>query len=128
MSADQSAATETRRPPVLRKPVTEAVLRELTARIVARRPDATVILFGSRARGDAQTESDVDLLVITDTDQNPLQVAGEIYLEVGDRDFGLDLVVMTPARFERKRRGADPFVRDIVAQGRVLHGSIDGPS
>ena len=37
----------------------KAVIREVA-------PDASVILYGSRARGDAQEDSDYDLLVLVD--------------------------------------------------------------
>lgn len=112
-------------PTQYRKPVTDALLRALTDRIVALRPDAAILLFGSRARGDSRDDSDVDLLVVTETKENPLTVAGELYIALSDRDFGLDLVVMTPQRLRAKRQGFDPFLREAIAQGRLLHGRID---
>jgi predicted nucleotidyltransferase len=111
--------------PPLRKPVTEQTLREITDRIVAQRPDAAVLLFGSHARGDARNDSDVDMLVVTKTTRNPLTVAGELYIEIGDRDFGVDLIVLTPERLRARRAGFDPFLREALGQGRLLHGRID---
>ncbi|WP_288088501.1 nucleotidyltransferase domain-containing protein [Roseiflexus sp.] len=45
-------------------PVTDALLREIVARICAVGDPIKIILFGSRARGDARSDSDIDLLVI----------------------------------------------------------------
>ena len=45
-------------------PVDETILRQIVAAIVAAADPEQVILFGSRARGDARTDSDVDLVVI----------------------------------------------------------------
>ncbi len=108
----------------LRRPITDEVLREITDRIAAVRPDAVVVLFGSRARGGARPESDVDLLVVTETDESTLAVAGKLYAAIGPRDFGVDLVVMTPTQLARRRGGVDAFVREILAEGRTLRGRI----
>jgi predicted nucleotidyltransferase len=109
---------------MLRRPITEDVLKELTRRIVAARPDACVVLFGSQARGDHSKHSDVDLIVVTDTDKDPFIVAGELHAALGYHEFDVDLVVMTPARFRTRRGRFDPFIHDVLAQGRVLHGTF----
>ena len=44
--------------------VTPEKLAEATRRLVAAAQPRKIILFGSRARGDARADSDVDLLVI----------------------------------------------------------------
>ncbi len=41
----------------------EGLLRKIVDVIVRERSPQAVILFGSRARGDAQADSDVDLLI-----------------------------------------------------------------
>jgi len=55
----------------------DRVLRFLcVCRTTARRiqPDSQVILFGSRARGDASVDSDYDLLILTEAPANPALV------------------------------------------------------
>ncbi|MCG3128515.1 MAG: hypothetical protein CHACPFDD_03404 [Phycisphaerae bacterium] len=109
---------------LLRKPVGEETLRELVRRIAQLRSDACIILFGSRARGDARPGSDLDLMVITQADRSPLAIAGDLYAALADRDFGLDIVVMPRDRVRRARDGFDPFLNEVLAQGRVLHGRL----
>ena len=45
-------------------PVTDALLDQMVRAIVAEVDPEQVILFGSRARGDARENSDVDLIVV----------------------------------------------------------------
>ena len=45
-------------------PVTDNLLNQMVQAIVAEVDPEQVILFGSRARGDAREDSDVDLVVV----------------------------------------------------------------
>lgn len=45
-------------------------LLELKKKICARFPDAEIILYGSKARGDADEESDIDVLVLLEDGVN----------------------------------------------------------
>ena len=48
-------------------PVTEHLIREMVEAIVAKAHPERVILFGSRAHGDAGEASDVDFIVVDST-------------------------------------------------------------
>jgi len=78
-----------------------------------------VILFGSAARGDIGRASDVDLIVVMETDKRFLDRLEEVYAAIGSRG-GVDVLVYTPEEFDRlsKERA---FVRRAVDEGRVLY-------
>ena len=80
-----------------------------------------MILFGSYAYGAPTPDSDVDLLVILDTDAS----ATERYLAVSrslyPRPFPVDIIVKTPGEIERALRVGDFFIKEILSQGRVLY-------
>ena len=78
-----------------------------------------VVLFGSYARGTASRDSDVDLLVIARTTR-PLDLAGKILWQLGGR-FPKDVLVRTPLQIQRALREGDPFVTEILEEGRVLY-------
>jgi len=82
-----------------------------------------VVLFGSQARGTATESSDSDLLVVMPC--NPAETfAGRlarVAAEVQPRT-PMDLLVYSPAEFERLRV-TRRFVRDALAEGRVLHAA-----
>jgi predicted nucleotidyltransferase len=108
----------------LTPPINEELLRRVVARIVRRLPHCCILLFGSHASGSARPGSDVDLLVIVETDQDPLALAGELYQLLRPRKFPLDVIVMTPDELRARRDGFDAFTREILAVGKVLHGRL----
>lgn len=96
-------------------------LPEAIRRIVEALHPEKIILFGSYARGNPTPDSDVDLLVILETDlpvtERFLAVSNLLY----PRPFPLDVIVKTPQEIERAMHKGDNFIREIVSQGRVLY-------
>lgn len=96
-------------------------LPEAIRRIVEALHPEKIILFGSYARGNPTPDSDVDLLVIMETDlpvtERFLQVSNLLY----PRPFPVDILVKTPQEFENAILSSDTFIREIVSQGRVLY-------
>ena len=54
----------------------ETLIAEAGRRLAAAAPDATVILFGSRARGEGRPDSDLDLLVALEPHRTLLDIVG----------------------------------------------------
>jgi len=97
-------------------------LEQVTGRIRAIAPDTQkILLFGSRARGDARDDSDFDLLLVvpeaTDTDRR----AAEVRLALWNLDAGFDIVVLTPGLFDALRASRGWYARSMLAEARVLH-------
>lgn len=71
--------------------------------------------------GRPTPDSDVDLLVILETDASTT----ERYLAVSrllyPRPFPVDILVRTPREIEQALKAGDFFIREIVSQGRVLY-------
>lgn len=78
-----------------------------------------VRLFGSFARGEADEESDVDVLVLIDgLAGGELGVAlGEVGPVIADTRLPLAPLVMSTERFEELRRGERALAREIDEQG-----------
>jgi HEPN domain-containing protein/predicted nucleotidyltransferase len=77
-----------------------------------------IILFGSYAYGQPKPWSDVDLLVVLETD-DPKQKQKEINLSF-HAPFGLDILVWTPQEIEQRIPLGDFFLREIVTKGKTL--------
>ncbi len=99
-----------------------AVLTEIT-RIVREVFPATkrVILFGSHSRGTATLQSDYDLLVVADTPLSPAERIVRLRLALLPVEAAFDLLVVTPAEFERLRAWTSSIVSQAAREGRVLH-------
>jgi len=76
------------------------VLRIVRDRLSERFDVKRIILFGSRAIGKTVPESDYDVLVIADTEIPFIKRQGLALLDLGARDFAIDLLVYTPAEAE----------------------------
>ncbi|MBN1992578.1 MAG: nucleotidyltransferase domain-containing protein [Anaerolineae bacterium] len=82
-----------------------------------------IILFGSYAYGQPKPWSDVDLLVVTET-EDPKKLQRDISVSFRD-PIGLDILVRTPQEIENRISLNDFFLREIVTKGKVLHERTD---
>jgi uncharacterized protein len=106
-------------------PVTEEILAEIVRRIVTALHPERVILFGSYAYGAPSDNSDVDLVVILETDARPADRYLAVSRLIRPRPFPLDIVVKTPDEITQALVKGDNFIREIVIQGRVLYVRSD---
>lgn len=83
------------------------------------RPDK-IILFGSYAAGNPTPASDVDLLVILDSNRSTWDLSIEISLSI-KHTFPMDILVRTPQEIARRLQYGDFFIRDIMETGKVLY-------
>lgn len=79
-----------------------------------------ILLFGSAARKDIGVSSDLDLIVVLDSDLPFIKRLGLLYEHIQPR-VGLDLLAYTPQEFERIRQR--PFIRQALEEGKALYES-----
>jgi predicted nucleotidyltransferase len=106
-------------------PVTEEIVSEIVRRIVTALHLERVILFGSYAYGTPSDNSDVDLLVILETDARPADRYLAVSRLIRPRLFPLDILVKTPDEITQALAKGDSFICEIVTQGRVLYARSD---
>ena len=86
-------------------------------------PDATLILFGSYARGDYRDDSDVDLLILVDKDKVSRTDVKRIKYPLYDIEFETGTII-SPMVFSKKdwetKHRITPFYENVVKEGRVL--------
>ena len=106
--------------PVGFPPVAET-LREAAERIVRTLHPYKVVLFGSYAGGRPTLDSDVDLLIVMDTEASPVERYLQVSALLHPRPFPVDIIVKTPAEVEAALKQKHSFVREILEQGIVLY-------
>jgi len=99
----------------------ERVLQEIVRRIVeAVHPDR-IILFGSRARGEAGPDSDYDILIIAPTDLPELDRTGPLYLRLRGLGITKDVLWHTPDEAEWWRDVRGHLITTAIREGKVIY-------
>lgn len=103
--------------------VTADLLRRISERIVESLHPEKIVLFGSHAWGTPHQESDVDLLVVVSTsDEPPYKRARAVYRSLRDITVPLDVVVQTHDEMERSLRVSSSLTHKVMEEGMVLYG------
>jgi predicted nucleotidyltransferase len=86
-------------------------------------PDADVIVYGSRARGDAASDSDYDILILVDRAVNMTlkeQLISRIYPLELESGAVLTLMVYSRDRWNSELYKAMPFRENVEREGVLL--------
>ena len=104
--------------------VTRDRIEQIARQIAAKFHPQRIMLFGSHAYGEPGPDSDVDLLVIIETEGNPLHTAARISGEI-DHPFAIDILVETPKYLAEALAENDLFETEVMTKGVVLYEAQD---
>ena len=96
-------------------------LEDVKKRIVDTFSPQKIILFGSYAYGQPTPDSDVDLLVVMESDDRPVERAAKVSRLLRPRPFQMDILVRTPEEIQHRLEIGDQFIREVLEKGRVLY-------
>lgn len=104
----------------------EALLGEMVQTIVREVSPEAIILFGSRARGDARPDSDVDLLVVESEPFSPQRSrrkeAARLHMALRGLALSKDILLYSRDEFNHWKNSLNHVVGRAHREGRVLHG------
>ena len=101
---------------------TEQIIGEMVERIVALAHPERIILFGSRSRGNPEPDSDVDLLVVMDSEgERKKEATVALGSAVADLALPKDIVVATPQEIATRGRLRSTVLYAALHEGRVLY-------
>lgn len=106
----------------------ESLLRQMVEVIVRERSPEAIILFGSRARGDARADSDVDLLVIEKEPFSPQRSRrkemARLQMALRKLPLSKDILLYSRDEFEHWRNSLNHLAGRASREGRLLHGRL----
>ncbi len=100
---------------------TKRYIRKMVKRIVAQFQPERIILFGSHARGQANSDSDVDLLIVMPVSGSKRKKAIEIGVALHDIPVAKDVIVVTPHDFEWRKEIVGTIERPASREGKLLY-------
>jgi predicted nucleotidyltransferase len=99
-------------------------LPQAIERIIHELKPEKIILFGSFAYGKPDPDSDVDLLIIMDTEDPTRERTWKVSRLLLPRKFPVDILVRTPEEIEQALEGGGFFIQEILERGNVLYERI----
>jgi len=103
-----------------------ALLRQMVTTIVREVAPEAIILFGSRARGDAQPDSDVDLLVVETEPFSPRRSrrkeVARLYMALRELAISKDILLYSRDEYDHWKHSLNHVAGRAHREGRVLHG------
>lgn len=97
----------------------DKIIELIKDRIRAYAPER-VYLFGSYARNEADDVSDIDLVVIKDTDEPPFDRMRSV-VRILELDHSIDVLVYTPNEFEYMLKRGNAFAEMIQEEGLLIY-------
>jgi len=106
-------------------PVTEDLLKLMVRRIVSEVDPVKIILFGSRARGNAKPDSDVDVVVIKSggfaDGRSKIKETARLYRVLKDVKVCKDILVYSEEDVEYWKDSLNYVLARALREGRVLY-------
>jgi predicted nucleotidyltransferase len=101
----------------------QRAIEQIVNRVVERYQPEKIILFGSYAHGTPDAGSDLDMLIIKDTKERPIdrRVTVRRIAYTPRRGLPFSPLVITPQELARRLEMDDPFYHEIMAQGEILY-------
>ena len=98
-----------------------ATLEQIVERLVLGYDPDRIILFGSHATGTADEDSDLDLLVVKETEDRPVDRRIKVERLLADRSTPLDIHIYTPDEMRTLFKIGDPFIEEVLEKGKVVY-------
>jgi len=100
----------------------EKAIPKIKDKIVKEIKPEKIILFGSYAWGKPNEDSDIDLFIIKNTKEKPIDRARKIREIIFDSGVPIDVLVYTPEEMKKSiNENRNLFIEDIARNGKIIY-------
>ena len=100
-----------------------SVVDRLVEQIVEAVHPLRIVLFGSVGRGDADFDSDIDVLVVMPDGAHRRHTAQHLYREIRGLGVPFDVLVATPDDLSRHKDDIGLIYRTVLQEGREVYAA-----
>ncbi len=98
----------------------EKEVNKITSQLKENYNPDKIILFGSLAKGTITENSDIDMLIIKDTNKRRVERIKDV-LSIVDYDIPFEPVVFTNKELQKRLALNDFFIKNILKEGKILY-------
>jgi predicted nucleotidyltransferase len=101
----------------------KTILSEIVEKLKKEYKPMKIILFGSYAYGNPKEDSDIDLLILKNTDKRRVDrfVWVKTIIYNPNHKIPVSPLVYTPDELEERLRMGDDFIKEIIQKGVILY-------
>ena len=101
--------------------IEKAKINEIVSKIALHFDPYKIILFGSYASGNATNDSDLDLLIIQETELPRHKRSFDIQKSLKGSMIPMDILVYTIKEFEEERNQKNSFLHSLIQNSEILY-------
>lgn len=106
---------------LMNPPVTDQLLAQVVHRLLTTGSPLKIVLFGSHAKGTARSDSDLDLLIIEESDLPRYRRSGRYRRVLCGVFPAKDIIVWTLSEVEEEWKTVhNAFISTVLAEGKLL--------
>ena len=96
---------------------------EIVEKIVDGCNPKAIVLFGSIPKGTSTEDSDIDLMVVLDTDLSYYERTLAVRKSIGVTSIPIDVLAFTPKEVEEERNNRFSIIHEVLRTGRIVYGT-----
>lgn len=101
--------------------ISQEKISEIVSKIVFSYNPDRIILFGSYANGTPNEDSDLDLLIVKNTDMPRPERIIQLRKSLWGSMIPIDLIVYTPNEINDSKDKKSSFIYEVINTGRILY-------
>lgn len=100
----------------------DATLEKILKKILEIITPEKVILFGSRAKGSNEKDSDYDILIVKSGIENKREISRKIYRNLLGTNASVDIIIELPEIIEKYKNSVGYIYKNILQEGKIIYG------